>query len=410
MDVKTTLSVLALTLFVSACGQKTASSVFPENGSLEGSACKASAIQNRFVVQWEDGSFSVHEDLNADSFTEKFIKKNLDKIRYVEFDKKIQALNSQETLFPSASSTSTTWGFNMIKANSAWSAGYYGQGIKVAVVDSVVDYTHPSLQGRIAINTAEIPNNGIDDDGNGIIDDYYGAKFMSASEASKISPHGTHVSGIIAADPNLGNVVGVAPRAQIIPAQFIGGSGGGTLGDAVLALQYSANRGAKIVNASWGGAPCVTSLRDAFYELEKKNILIIAAAGNDGVDIDYRPSFPAAFNLRSQITVAASTESDFLAGWSNSGFNLVHIAAPGSSIYSSVPGGAAYFDGTSMAAPFVSGAAAVLWSARPNASAYQIKQALLEGAESYKDHEFKVLTRGRLNIERALARLFQLAP
>lgn len=408
MDVKKILSVIAISLVISACGQKTVSSVFPENGSLEGSACKAQMIENRFVVQWEDGSFTVHNDTDGDSFTKNFIEKNLSEIRHVEFDKTIQAYNSDSTFIPATSTG--TWGLNTIKASSAWAAGYQGQGIKVAVVDSIVDVSHPQLQGRIAININEIPGNGIDDDGNGVVDDYFGAKFMAAAEATKMSSHGTHVSGIIAADPSLGTAAGVAPKAQIIPAQFIGSSGGGTLGDAILALQYAAKRGAKIVNASWGGAPCVTSLRDAFYELEKKGILIIAAAGNEGSDIDVKPTYPAAFNLRGQITVAASTESDFMAGWSNVGFNLVHIAAPGSGILSTVPGGTAYFDGTSMAAPFVSGAAAVLWSARPQATAYQIRQALLDGAESYPNKEFKVLTRGRLNIERALTRLFQLAP
>lgn len=408
MDVKAYLSVLGLSLILSSCSQNTASTVFPENSSLGTSSCKAETIQNRFIVRWKDGSFSVHEDLNADEFTKNFINPNIDKINFVEFDKTINAFDIQEST--TMNTSSSDWGNSMIKTSTAWSSGFYGQGILIGIVDSVVDYSHPQISPRLAINSHETPDNGIDDDGNGVVDDYYGAKFISGPDNGKMSPHGTHVAGIIAADPRYGTVKGVAPQAKIIPAQFIGNSGGGTLGDAVLAVQYAASRGAKIINASWGGAPCVTSLKDAFYELEKKGILIVVAAGNDAVDIDYKPTFPAAFNYRSQITVAASTETDFLAGWSNNGFNLVQIAAPGSSIFSTVPGGTAFFDGTSMAAPFVTGAAALLWSARPNASAFQIRQALLEGAESRPNHEFKVLTRGRLNIERALARLFQLAP
>lgn len=408
MDVKAILSVIAFSFYISACGNKTVSAVFPESDSLGSSACTASANTRRFIVHWEDGTFSVHNSENADTFTEQFIRPQLEKIKFVEFDKPIQVLDVRASNVMETSNPN--WAHTVIQSSAAWSAGYRGQGIKVGVVDSTMDYTHPQLLPRIAINTREVPNNGIDDDGNGVVDDYYGGRFISANDSGSVSAHGTHVAGIIAADPNYGTVTGVAHRAEIIPAQFIGSSGGGTLGDAVLAVQYAAQRGAKIINASWGGAPCVTSLRDAFYEVQRQGILLVVAAGNDGIDIDYKPTFPASFNFASQITVAASTESDFLAGWSNNGFKSVHIAAPGSSITSTVPQGTAAFDGTSMAAPFVSGAAAVLWSARPNATAGQIKQALLESAEYQSNHEFKVSTRGRLNIARALTRIFQIAP
>lgn len=409
MDVQKSLSAVACVLVLSACGAKSASSVFPENGALDSSACLGQAIQNKFIVEWEDGKFSVESAANADEFKKNFIEPKLEQIRYVEYDRRIQTEGASEVR---ASGFTDSWGQDMVSARSVWSQGVYGQNVKVGIVDAYVDVSHPQIQPRIAINTAEIPNNGRDDDGNGIVDDYYGATFVSVpSNNPTPSSHGTHVAGIIAADTRYGSVEGMAPQAQIVPAQFIANDGGGSLGDAVLALQYVANRGVKIINASWGGAPCVASLRSAFLSLQSKGILVVVAAGNDGRDIDAYPEFPASFNLSNQLTVAASSVSDFMTSWSNSGFNLVHLAAPGERILSTVPGNStAYMDGTSMAAPMVSGAAALLWSARPQATAQQIKTAILQSVDVTAGHEFKVNTRGRLNVSRALQTLKQLVP
>lgn len=410
MDVQKLLSAAACILVLSACGKKSTETVFPENGALDSSACMGKAVKNKFIVEWEDGKFSVESSKDADEFKEKFIKPNLENIKQVEFDRLIQLDHANEVTTSSASGDS--WGQQMIQANALWAQGIYGQNIKIAVVDAFVDVTHPQIAPRIAINTGEVPNNGKDDDGNGYVDDYYGASFVSnPGTTTTKSPHGTHVAGIIAADPHYGSVNGTAPQAQIIPAQFIANDGGGSLGDAVLALQYAAVRGAKIINASWGGAPCVASLRNAFQQLESKGILIVVAAGNDGRDIDVAPEFPAAFNLSNQITVAASSSSDFMTSWSNSGFTSVHVAAPGEQILSTVPnGGTAYMDGTSMATPFVSGAAALLWSAKPNATAVQIKKALMQSVDVASGHEFKVSSRGRINVQKALQVLKQLVP
>lgn len=409
MDVQKILSAVACVLMLSACSEKSVDAVFPENGALDSSACRGQAIENRFIVQWEDGRFTTETATNATEFKETFVRPQLASIRHVEHDRLIQLTKAAEVR---TEGFTDSWGQQLISAPALWNQGIYGQGVKVAVVDSFVDVTHPQLTSRIAINSAEIPNNGFDDDGNGVVDDYYGAAFLSNGETSQVqSPHGSHVAGIIAADHRYGTVEGVAPQAQIIPAQFISNDGGGSLGDAVLAMQYSARRGAKIINASWGGAPCVTSLRNAFVELERQGVLVIVAAGNDGRDIDAYPEFPASFNLPNQITVAAASVSDFMTAWSNSGFGLVHVAAPGEKILSTVPGSStAYMDGTSMAAPFVSGAAALLWSAKPQATAVQIKTALLKSVDVVPGHEYKVSSQGRINVEKALDEIKQLVP
>lgn len=410
MDVIKSLSAVAFLFALSACGNKSVDTVFPEGESSQGSAaCMGQAVQNKFIVQWEDGRFSVEESTNAETFKEQFLEPQLQSIKFVEFDRVIQTKRSEPEVNALAA---TDWGQTMVKASSAWNEGYYGQGVLVAVVDAFVDVNHPQLKPRIAVNVGEIPNNGIDDDQNGIVDDYYGASFVSSQEQDQnLSAHGSHVAGIIAADPGFGSVKGVAPKSQIIPAQFIANDGAGSLGDAIVAMQYAANRGARIINASWGGAPCVDSLRNAFAALSAKGILLIVAAGNDGKDNDLYPVFPASFTFPTQITVAASSTADFMLSFSSNGFNSVNIAAPGERIWSTVPGnGIGLMDGTSMATPFVSGAAALLWSAKPNATAAQIKAALLQSVDVTPGHEFKVSTRGRLNIEKALEKLKQMLP
>ncbi len=409
MDVRKCLSAFFGLFLLSSCGKKTTANVFSDSGNIAASACSGQAIENKFIVQWEDGRFTVESARTAAEFKENFIQPNLEKIKTVEYDRVMQFNQPAKIL---SSGAADDWGQKMSHADSAWNQGFFGQGIKVAIVDSFVDINHPQIAPRIAINQGEIPGNGIDDDGNGYIDDYYGASFVSSPSASvNPSAHGTHVAGIIAADSSKGPVFGMAPQAEIIPAQFISNDGGGSLGDAIMALQYAAVRGAKIINASWGGAPCVSSLKNQFEELEKKGILVIVAAGNDGQDIDYTPEYPAAFNLSNQITVAASSVSDFMTSWSNSGFKLVQVAAPGESILSTTPNnGTAYMDGTSMAAPFVSGAAALLWSAKPKATATQIRQAILHSVDIFPGHEFKVSTHGRINVQKALIYLQQIVP
>nr|HRO68671.1 S8 family serine peptidase [Pseudobdellovibrionaceae bacterium] len=158
-------------------------------------------------------------------------------------------------------------------------------------------------------------------------------------------------------------------------------------------------------------APCASALGNAFVKLSSQGILLIVAAGNSGIDIDQYPVYPASFLIPNQLTVAASTSLDFMASWSNNGYQGTHLAAPGAQILSTVPGNSyGYMDGTSMAAPFVTGAAAVLWSARPDASAAEIRQALIRSVDISPGHEFRVASRGRLNLRKALEELQRIRP
>ncbi|HEY8270573.1 MAG TPA: S8 family peptidase [Pseudobdellovibrionaceae bacterium] len=403
--------VLVLLFLISACSPKTTTSVFDEK-NYGSSACSGQALNTRYVVQWENGQFTVESATDVEKFKKDFLEPNLDKIRKVEYDRVLQLKKRTDVVSAASVDTDAEWGQNIVQVSTLWNQGIYGQNVLVGIVDSTVDINNVQLSGNIAYNTGEIPGNGLDDDENGYVDDYAGYNFISSPNNSKVvSDHGTHVSGIIAADQTKGSIKGIAPHAKIIPAPFIDGANGGSIGDAILALQYVSTRGAKVINASWGGAPCMLSLQNAFAELNKKGILIVVAAGNEGADIDYIPDYPAAFNMPNQLTVAASTSYDFMASWSNVGFTLVHLAAPGNDILSTITGNrTSFMSGTSMAAPFVTGAAALLWSHRPQATVSDIKTALLRSVDVTPNHEFKVQTMGRMNVKKALEELNKLLP
>lgn len=405
--------VLFLCLGLVACSKpKSSGTVFPQAFTDTSQCPTQNRILNRFLVNYEDGRFEIREAADVDTFLREFVEPQLSSLRLVEFDAHVYTIPFRGEVQTTAGSDD--WGQQITDTTLAWNAGIYGQNIKVAVVDSAVDYSHPQLQSRLDINSSEMNGvAGVDDDGNGFIDDIYGWDFFGNSPEmipSLSNQHGTHVAGIIAADHTKGPVKGVAPRAAIIPINFMDQAGGGTLGHAIEAIKYAASRGASVINASWGGGACSQTLSDVIRSLSKDNILFVAASGNEYIDFDRSgPSwytFPAVFNLPNQITVAATDIYDSLTDFSNKSFSLVHIAAPGKNIWSTVPGGGqSFMTGTSMAAPFVSGAAALLWSSKPNATYSEIKQALLSSAEQNSVAPYKVSTRGRLNVQKALDKL-----
>lgn len=409
MDVVKALVGATLTvsgLLLSGCGgTKTADSVMTSASSAQ---CVGEAMEKRFIVQWEDGSFSVEHGDSKEEFRDTFVTENLALIRHVDADQKIQLPDQNDLRTNSATDVSVSasgtlnWGPAMIQASALWSKNIKGDGITVAVIDGMVDITNTQLRPNIAINPNEIANNGIDDDNNGYIDDVYGIQINTGVNNPAKNRHGSHVAGIIAADSTVGPIQGVAPKAKIIPAQFIDNEGGGSVGDGIIAMNYAASRGAKVMNMSWGGSPCIPSLQSAMKALSDQGILLITASGNEGTNVDQTPSYPSAFNLYNQINVAASTIDDFMVYFSNFGFNSVHVAAPGVDIYSTVPGNQVEaMSGTSMASPMTAGAAALLWSAFPSASAQQVKQALLKGVDITPGHEFQVSTRGRINVNKS---------
>ncbi|ADO71061.1 Serine protease, subtilase family [Stigmatella aurantiaca DW4/3-1] len=295
-----------------------------------------------------------------------------------------------------------------INAPEAWelTRGTRTSGV-VAVIDTGFDYTHPDLQDNLWTNPGEIPGNHVDDDGNGFIDDVHGINAITHSgDPLDDNEHGTHCAGTIAGrGNNATGVVGVNWSAQLMGCKFLDSGGSGTLADAVTCLDYvhlMKTRALHPVNViatnnSWGGGAFSQELQDAIIQHRDDGILFVAAAGNNNTDNDALASYPGSYFLSNVISVAAHDRNDTLASFSNYGQRTVHLAAPGVEILSSVPNGKYdSFDGTSMAAPHVTGVVGLLKAQDPSRDWRQIKNLVLAGAVSSTAAQGKTLTGGRL--------------
>jgi subtilisin family serine protease len=233
--------------------------------------------------------------------------------------------------------------------------------VVVAVIDDGVDFSHPDLDDRAWTNPGETPNNGVDDDDNGFVDDVNGWDFCDDDRTVQPASgegHGTHVAGTIAASLNGSGALGVAPGIKVMALRFIDDGTCGTDDQAVAAIDYAARFGVPIINASWGGEGASSVLDLA---IAQSGALFVAASGNAGLDLDAPKNqfFPAESNLPNVISVGAIDQRGVRAGFSNYGAASVDLVAPGTNILSAYPGGYAWIDGTSMAAPHVSGVAAL---------------------------------------------------
>ncbi len=255
-----------------------------------------------------------------------------------------------------------------IGAVEAWDIWTGDPTFRVAVIDTGVDYTHPDLVDNIWTNPGEIPDNYLDDDGNGYIDDVHGFNFLTFSgDSMDDHGHGTHVAGTIGAVSDNGiGVAGVNWRCQIVGLKFLNANGSGTTSGAVQAIEYAIANGIRLSNNSWGGTGYSQSLYNAIQDARDVGHVFVAAAGNSGVDADLHPHYPSAYDLGNIISVAATDNDDNLASFSNYGTVSVDLGAPGVKIYSTIAGGGyTYMNGTSMASPHVTGVLGLLMSRLP---------------------------------------------
>lgn len=293
-----------------------------------------------------------------------------------------------------------------IGAVEAWDIRNDASGVIVAVVDTGLRMTHEDIAANLWTNMGEIPGNGVDDDGNGVIDDVHGFDAIDGGgDPTDEDGHGTHVAGTVGAvGNNATGVTGVAWQVQLMPVRFLG-TNGGFLSDAIEGITYAQNNGATILNNSWGGAGFSTALRNAIAALEADDILFVAAAGNDGVNADITPGYPAAYDLPHIVSVAASDRNDQRASFSNFGAESVDLAAPGVSIRSTFNSGDASYallNGTSMASPHVAGALAVLRAEFPGEDAASLKARLIDTVDLVDGFLTTTVSGGRLNLEGAL--------
>ncbi len=274
------------------------------------------------------------------------------------------------------------------------------------MIDTGIDYTHPDLAANIWTNTAEIQGNGKDDDGNGFVDDVHGYDFANNDgDPMDDNGHGTHVAGTIGAVGNNGiGVAGIDWNVKLMALKFLDATGSGLISNAIRALDYAVMMGAQVSNNSYGGGGYDPAFADAIHNAQSNGHILVAAAGNDGLNNDTTPSYPSNYNFDNVVSVAATDHNDQLASFSNYGASTVDLAAPGVDILSTYKGGGyAYMSGTSMATPHVTGAVALIRDQHPDWSYTQVIQQLLSTTDPLSSLQGKTITGGRLDLGRALA-------
>ena len=279
----------------------------------------------------------------------------------------------------------------------------------VAVVDTGVDYNHEDLKDVMWTNPGEIAGNGIDDDGNGYIDDIHGINTLVRDADGKATmdimdghSHGTHVSGTIGATQNNGKgIAGVASNVEIMGIRTVPNSSDETDVDVAEAFIYAAKNGARVINCSFGkshneGGMLVKEVID--YIGKEYGVLVVAAAGNSSQDIDKKLTYPASFESENLLVVASNSKWG-MSFFSNYGVKNVDVIAPGSSIYSTVPGSRySSMSGTSMASPNTAGVAAEILSRNPNLSAVQLKNIIMDSVSKSRSFSTKVLSGGLVDL------------
>jgi subtilisin family serine protease len=297
-----------------------------------------------------------------------------------------------------------------VDAPEAWSVTEGRSDVVVAVMDTGVSQTHIDLKSRLWENPREIAGNNLDDDNNGYIDDVRGWDFVSNDNIpADAHMHGTHVAGTIAAEKNNGKgIVGVAPGVKIVSLKVLDSKGSGDYATVMKALRYAialrrAGVNLRVVNMSLGGGDTLDAFTQMLEEADNAGILIVAAAGNDKNDNDAKPTYPANYDVANVISVAAIDQKGLMASFSNYGARTVDVAAPGVFIWSTFPFGFYFFlDGTSMAAPHVSGVAALMYSRNPNLRPSQVVSILRSSVKRIAGLEGKMVAPGVVSAAKAL--------
>ena len=348
----------------------------------------------RVVDEHQTGGWLVVEGLAAETV------RSIPGVRFAESD----PIAAADGGSPDDPRWDEQWGPQKVGAPQAWARTTGSVDVIVGVVDSGVDLKHPDLAGRLWRNPREILN-GIDDDGNGFIDDIHGADCRDRDgDPTDTNGHGTHVAGIIGAAANAVGIVGIDRTARIMPLRFLGADGRGRVSDAIRCLDYATTLGVQITNHSWGTAGSSQALNEAIARARAAGMILIASGGNDGRDLDVTTPghYPSSAPYDNIVAVASSTSYDALAASSNVGVASVDLAAPGVGIQSAIPGGWANKSGTSMAAPHVAAAAALILAAHPGLAYPAVVQRLLGSVDRTPEFEAKLASGGRLNVARGV--------
>lgn len=274
-------------------------------------------------------------------------------------------------------------------------------GPLIAIIDTGIDYHHEDLKDNLWTNPGEIPGDGIDNDGNGVVDDVYGYNAVDDNgDPMDSGSHGTHVAGTIGARGDNGiGVTGVNQKANLMAVKIFG-ENGATASGIIRGIQYASRMGARVANNSWGGGSYNEGIKEAFAESPTLHML---SAGNNGKNNDTYDRYPGDYNLPNFIRVAATDHNDDLASYSNWAPTTVELGAPGTQVYSTIPGDRyGSKSGTSMATPHVTGAAALLLSHEPGLSNEEVKEKILSGGDPVPSLEGKTISGVRLNLHNSL--------
>ena len=300
-----------------------------------------------------------------------------------------------------------------IDADMAWGVSTGSRNVLVGVIDTGFDYNHPDLAANVWTNPGEIAGNGIDDDGNGFIDDIHGWDFINNdNDPFDDNGHGTHCSGTIGAvgDNGIG-VAGVNWRVSIMGLKFLSAGGSGSTDDAVSAIDYAVMMGADLTSNSWGGGGYSQTMYDAIAAAGAIGQAFVAAAGNSGSNNDVSPHYPSNYTLPNVISVAATDHNDAKASFSSYGLVSVDLGAPGVDILSTLPGNSyGLLSGTSMATPHVAGVTALIRAVSPGIPMAQLKTVLLNSADPIPSMNGITVSGARLNAFFAIAEPDNVAP
>ena len=381
------------------------------------SAYELNQMGLRLVEDYKKGSFLIVEPMKSidTPLLNSLVTSN--KVTYVRPVMQLQVIKPQRgkkpnliqnrsrlSSLPDDPRLSDLWGMENINAERAWNTVTSGDVI-VAVIDTGVDYTHEDLQSNMWRNPDEIEGDGIDNDGNGLVDDVYGADFVhNDGDPMDDNAHGTHCAGTVAGtgDNSVG-VVGVTWKTPIMALKWITASGGGSSVDAIKCIDYAVDKGAKILSNSWWH-PEDPELKEAIERARDAGVIFVVAAGNEDLDNDDESNafrYPSSYDVENIISVAAINESEGKAWFSSYGATSVDLAAPGVDVLSTIPNdGYDEFNGTSMACPHVAGAAALIWSAPATQNAHwtDVKNMILDNARSIPSMAGRCLTEGTLDI------------
>lgn len=346
----------------------------------------AALLRDPKVLAFESGPISGRKNLCRTAKIRRIIKRAQGRVRCSQ---NFELLADQEPNDPAYGPY--LWGLKMINGPVAWDTTIGSRDVVVAVIDTGITNSHPDLKNNLWINEREILGNNVDDDANGYVDDYYGANTITRTgPGSDDNGHGTHVAGTIGAEGNNSEgVAGVNWMVRLMAVKFLDSSGSGSTANAIRSVEYviqAKQRGANVVaiNASWGGGMFNDTLFNAIKRAASLGIMFAASAGNSARNNDSYPSYPASYGADNIISVASIDSLGNLSYFSNYGRNSVHIAAPGSSIYSTIyPSGYAVLSGTSMASPHVAGVVALAYAACPSLAMSTLKQIVFNnGAKS----------------------------